>query len=66
VGTKGDDLESFYEKEPTCQRKLDVAVCRVAPICLQVIPIGEKPTARAVAVGAKLVHEADGSVSYTW
>ena len=33
---------------------------------VQVIPIGEKPAARAVAVGAKLVREADGSVSYTW
>jgi tetratricopeptide (TPR) repeat protein len=33
---------------------------------VQVIPIGEKPAARAVAVGAKLVHDADGSVSYTW
>jgi hypothetical protein len=31
-----------------------------------VIPIGEKPAARAVAVGAKLVREADGSVTYTW
>ena len=33
---------------------------------VQVIPIGEKPAARAVAVGAKLVREADGIVSYTW
>ena len=33
---------------------------------VEVIPIGEKPAARAVAVGAKLVHEADGSVTYTW
>ncbi|HEV3098477.1 MAG TPA: tetratricopeptide repeat protein [Candidatus Udaeobacter sp.] len=33
---------------------------------VQVIPIGEKPAARAVAVGAKLVREIDGSVSYTW
>ena len=33
---------------------------------VQVIPIGEKPAARAVAVGAKLSREADGSVSYTW
>lgn len=33
---------------------------------VEVIPIGEKPAARAVAVGAKLVHDADGSVSYTW
>ena len=33
---------------------------------VQVIPIGEKPAARAIAVGAKLVREGDGSVSYTW
>ena len=33
---------------------------------VQVIPIGEKPAARTVAVGAKLVHNPDGSVSYTW
>ena len=33
---------------------------------VQVIPIGEKPAARAVAVGAKLVRDADGTVSYTW
>jgi len=33
---------------------------------VQVIPIGEKPAARAVAVGAKLIRDADGSVSYTW
>ena len=33
---------------------------------VQVIPIGEKPAARAVAVGAKLVRDADGSISYTW
>src|SRR5206468_1813713 len=32
----------------------------------QVIPIGEKPAARAVAVGARLVRDPDGSVSYTW
>ncbi len=31
-----------------------------------VIPIGEKPAARAISVGAKLVRDADGSVSYTW
>ena len=30
------------------------------------IPIGEKPAARAVAVGARLVRDPDGSVSYTW
>ena len=33
---------------------------------VQVIPIGEKPAARAVAVGAKVIRNADGSVSYTW
>ncbi len=33
---------------------------------VQVIPIGEKPAARTVAVGAKLLREADGTVSYTW
>jgi tetratricopeptide (TPR) repeat protein len=33
---------------------------------VQVIPIGEKPAARSVAVGAKLIRDADGSVSYTW
>ena len=33
---------------------------------VEVMPIGEKPAARAVAVGARLVRDADGSVSYTW
>src|SRR4051812_37370145 len=33
---------------------------------VQVIPIGEKPAARTVAVGASLVRDPDGSVSYTW
>jgi len=33
---------------------------------VQVIPIGEKPAARAVAVGAKLIRDADGTVSYAW
>ena len=33
---------------------------------VQVIPIGEKPAARAVAVGARVVRDPDGSVSYTW
>jgi tetratricopeptide (TPR) repeat protein len=33
---------------------------------VQVIPIGEKPAARAVAVGAKLIRDADGTVGYTW
>jgi tetratricopeptide (TPR) repeat protein len=33
---------------------------------VQVIPIGEKPAARAVAVGAKLIRDADGGISYTW
>jgi tetratricopeptide (TPR) repeat protein len=31
-----------------------------------VIPIGEKPAARAVAIGARVVRGPDGSVSYTW
>jgi hypothetical protein len=33
---------------------------------VQVIPIGEKPAARTIAIGAKLVREQDGSTSYTW
>jgi len=33
---------------------------------VEVIPIGEKPAARTVVVGTKLVREADGSVTYTW
>src|SRR5947208_2821454 len=33
---------------------------------VEVIPLGEKPAARAVAVGAKLVRDPDGSVSYSW
>jgi tetratricopeptide (TPR) repeat protein len=33
---------------------------------VQVIPIGEKPAARTVAVGARLMRDPDGSVSYTW
>ena len=33
---------------------------------VQVIPIGDKPAARAVAVGARVVRDPDGSVSYTW
>jgi tetratricopeptide (TPR) repeat protein len=33
---------------------------------VEVIPIGEKPAARAVAVGARLVRDPDGIVSYTW
>jgi tetratricopeptide (TPR) repeat protein len=33
---------------------------------VQVIPIGEKPAARAVAVGARVMRDPDGSVSYTW
>ena len=33
---------------------------------VEVIPIGEKPAARTVVVGAKLVREADGSVTYAW
>jgi tetratricopeptide (TPR) repeat protein len=33
---------------------------------VQVIPIGEKPAARAVAVGARLIRDPDGSIGYTW
>jgi len=33
---------------------------------VEVIPIGEKPAARAVAVGAKFNRDADGTMSYTW
>ena len=33
---------------------------------VHVIPIGEKPAARTVAVAARLVRDPDGSVSYTW
>ena len=33
---------------------------------VQIIPIGEKPAARAVAVGARVVRDPDGSVGYTW
>src|SRR5439155_22925790 len=33
---------------------------------VEVISIGEKPAARAVAVGAKFNRDADGTVSYTW
>jgi len=33
---------------------------------VQVIPIGQKPAARSIAVGSKMVREADGAVSYTW
>jgi hypothetical protein len=39
-----------------------------APVSLyvEIIPIGEKPAARAVAVGAKLSREEDGTVTYSW
>ena len=33
---------------------------------VEIIPIGEKPAARAIAVGAKLDHEADGTATYSW
>lgn len=33
---------------------------------VKIIPIGEKPAARAVVVGAKLSREADGTVTYSW
>lgn len=39
-----------------------------APITLyvEIIPLGEKPAARAIAVGSKLNHEADGTITYSW
>jgi tetratricopeptide (TPR) repeat protein len=33
---------------------------------VQVIPIGEKPAARTVAVGARVVRDPDGTVGYSW
>jgi tetratricopeptide (TPR) repeat protein len=33
---------------------------------VEVIPIGKKPAARTVAIGARFVHDSDGSLSYTW
>src|SRR5207244_10947204 len=33
---------------------------------VEVIPIGAKPAARAVAVGAKFKRDADGTMSCTW
>jgi len=33
---------------------------------VEIIPIGERPAARAVAVGAKLNREPDGTVTYSW
>jgi hypothetical protein len=33
---------------------------------VEIIPIGEKPAARAIVVGAKLSREADGTVTYSW
>ena len=33
---------------------------------VEILPLGEKPAARAVAVGAKLEREADGTVTYSW
>jgi hypothetical protein len=39
-----------------------------APITLyvEIIPLGERPAARAVAVGSKVNHEADGTITYSW
>lgn len=39
-----------------------------APVALyiEIIPLGATPAARAVAVGSKLNHEADGTVTYSW
>jgi hypothetical protein len=33
---------------------------------VKVIPIGEKPAARTIVVGAKLSREPDGTVTYSW
>ena len=33
---------------------------------VEVIPIGEKPAARAIVVGAKLSREVDGTATYSW
>jgi len=33
---------------------------------VEVIPIGEKPAARTIVVGAKLSREADGTATYSW
>src|SRR5215472_7797149 len=33
---------------------------------VEVIPTGEKPAARTVAVGARLIRDPDGSVGYSW
>ena len=33
---------------------------------VEVIPIGDKPAARTVAVGARVMRDTDGSVGYTW
>jgi hypothetical protein len=33
---------------------------------VQVVPIGQKPAARSIAVGSKMVRGADGAVSYSW
>jgi tetratricopeptide (TPR) repeat protein len=33
---------------------------------VQVIPIGEKPAARTVAVGTRVMRDADGTVGYSW
>jgi hypothetical protein len=35
-------------------------------VYVEVISLGEKPAARAVAVGAKLTRGSDGKVSYSW
>ena len=39
-----------------------------APVSLyvKVFPIGEKPAARTIVVGAKLFREPDGTVTYNW
>jgi hypothetical protein len=33
---------------------------------VQVVPIGQRPAARSIAVGSKVIRGADGAVSYSW
>jgi hypothetical protein len=39
-----------------------------APVTLyvEIIPLGDKPAARAVAIGSKISAETDGTVTYSW
>jgi tetratricopeptide (TPR) repeat protein len=59
AGTHGwDDLETMGALGRTEGEPVSFYV--------EVIPIGEKPAARSVAVGARVLRDPDGSVSYTW